>query len=61
MKLSKACQIFEEINSPEYSDCEKFDAITQVVGMATHNSINKTKIIDAFRWVLEHVDQDDQI
>lgn len=61
MKLSKAYRIFEEINSPEYSDCEKFDAITQVLGMVTHNSVTKTKIVEAFRWVLEHINQDDKI
>lgn len=51
MNIGKAVAIFENIDSPEFSDEEKAEAIWLVLNMPTHNSISKDKILKAFKWL----------
>lgn len=53
MNIGKACAIFEKLDSQDYSIEEKATAIHMVADMATHNGINKDKMIDAIKWLLE--------
>ena len=45
MKISKACTIFENIGSPDFTDLEKSEAVYEVIKMPTHNSITKDKML----------------
>lgn len=51
MNIGKAVAIFENIDSPEFSDEEKAEAIWLVLNMPTHNSISKDNILKAFKWL----------
>lgn len=51
MNIGKAVAIFENIDSPEFSDEEKAEAIWLVLNMPTHNSITKDNILKAFKWL----------
>ena len=53
MRISKACVIFNHMDSPEYSDEEKALAIKMVLEMPTHNGITKDQILNATRWLWE--------
>lgn len=53
MKLGKACAIFQNIDSPDYSDEEKGLAVLKVSRMETHNSIRKDDMLKVIRWLLE--------
>ena len=51
MSIGKACAIFEQIDSKEYTEDEKLQAIEDVLfEMVTYNGITKDKILDAFKW-----------
>ena len=51
MNIGKAVAIFENIDSSEFSDEEKAEAIWLVLNMPTHNSITKDNILKAFKWL----------
>lgn len=51
MNIGKAVAIFENIDSQEFSDKEKAEAIWLVLNMPTHNSITKDYILKAFKWL----------
>lgn len=53
MNIGKACAIFEQIDSDNYTDDEKLIAIHEVLQMPTYNGITKDEIIKAFRWFFE--------
>lgn len=55
MKLSEAIHIFETINSDEYTDEEKCQAIYDVMLMPTHNSISKSAMLGVISYLLEMV------
>lgn len=50
MNKGIAYAIFNDIKSEKYTPIEKVIAINEILGMETHNSVTKEKIIDAFRW-----------
>ena len=51
MKHGKAMAIVKNINSAEYTDTEKAEAIYLVMNMATHMSITKDELINAIKWL----------
>lgn len=53
MNIGKACSIFGQIESDEYTEQEKLQAIKEVIAMPTHNGITKTEIIGAFKWFFD--------
>lgn len=53
MNIGKACAIFKNINSDEYTVLEKRSAIRIVLKMATHNSITKADFLEVLRWMME--------
>lgn len=55
MKISKACTIFESIDSPDFTDLEKGEAIYEVLKMPTHNSITKDKMLSVIKWLFDKV------
>ena len=55
MNIGKACAVFEQISSDEYSDAEKLEAVREVVKMPTHNGITKAAMLDVLRWFVENV------
>ena len=55
MKISKACTIFENIDSPDFTDLEKGEAIYKVLKMPTHNSITKGKMLNVIKWLFDKV------
>ena len=55
MKISKACAIFENIDSPDFTDLEKGEAIYEVLKMPTHNSITKDKMLNVIKWLFDKV------
>lgn len=55
MKISKACAIFENIDSPDFTDLEKGKAIYEVLKMPTHNSITKGKMLSVIKWLFNMV------
>ena len=52
MNIGKAWMIFADINSGEYTTEEKGQAILQVSGAATHNSITKAMMLRVIWWLL---------
>lgn len=52
MSLRKACRIFMDIESEEYTDGQKGAAILAVLGMETHNSIPKSAMIKVINYLL---------
>lgn len=52
MNIGKAWAIFADINSEEYTTEEKGQAIMQVCGAATHNSITKAMMLRVIWWLL---------
>lgn len=55
MKISKVCTIFENVDSPDFTDLEKGEAIYEVLKMPTHNSITKGKMLDVIKWLFDKV------
>ena len=53
MKLVRAWMIFANIESEEYTSEEKGQAIMQVCGAATHNSITKAMMMRVIWWLLK--------
>lgn len=52
MKIGKACAIFMQIDSDEYTVEEKGTAIYEVLKMPTHNGINKDKMLSVIWYLL---------
>ncbi len=52
MTFGKAYAIFQNIDSPDYSDEEKGLAVLKIVNMETHNSIRKDDMLKVIRWLL---------
>ena len=55
MKIGKVCAIFENIDSPDFTDLEKGEAIYEVLKMPTHNSITKDKMLSVIKWLFDKV------
>ena len=53
MTFGEAYAIFQNIDSPDYSDEEKGLAVLKIVNMETHNSIRKDDMLKVIRWLLE--------
>ncbi len=64
MSKGKAMAIFLQINSEEFTDEEKAEAIFIVMNIATHNSIKKDNMLAAIRWLwnqkYEWVEENDE-
>ena len=54
MSIGTACWIFGNLSQSTYTDAEKIEAITIVANMETHNSIRKSEMIEAIKWLLKH-------
>ena len=52
MNIGRAVAIFINIESADFSDEEKGQAILQVVQMPTHNGIKKSFFLDVIWWLL---------
>lgn len=52
VNIGKAWAIFADINSEEYTTEEKGQAVMQVCGAATHNSITKAMMLRVIWWLL---------
>lgn len=55
MKTSKACVIFDNIDSPDFTVLEKGEAVYEVLKMPTHNSITKGKMLNVIKWLFDKV------
>ena len=55
MKIGTACAIFDNIDSPDFTDLEKGEAIYEVLKMPTHNSITKDKMLNVINWLFDKV------
>ena len=53
MRIGKACAIFLEIDSDQYTPEEKGEAIYEVLKMPTHMGITKGAMLKAIRYLLE--------
>lgn len=51
MNKGKAMAICQDINSDRYTDEQKVTAIYIVMNMATHNSLNKDKMLEMIKWL----------
>lgn len=51
MRIGKACAIFLNIDSPDYSPNEKGRAIQMVADMPTHNGITKDSMLRVIKWL----------
>ena len=51
MNTGKAMAVFLQINSNNYSDEEKAEAIYHVMNMPTHMSIKKDDMLNALKWL----------
>ena len=56
MKDGTEMAVFKHIREEKYSEEEKLIAIKKVLDMPTHNGITKDEILEAFRWILESLD-----
>ena len=52
MNIGRAWMIFANIDAEEYTTEEKGQAILQVCGAATHNSITKAMMLRVIWWLL---------
>ena len=53
MKNGKACAIFMNINSDDFTAEEKGTAIFEVCKMPTHNGITKDDMLKVIWWLLD--------
>jgi len=51
MSLRTSCAIFENINNESISEEDKAYAIRDVMEMATHDSIQKTSMIEVIKYL----------
>lgn len=65
MQLGKAIAISKNIQSPDYTDKEKANAIYLMMNMVSHMSITKYELIDVIKWLWhyswEFVTEDDEM
>lgn len=54
MNIGKACAIFKQIESDQFTNQEKLFAIQQVLEMPTHNGFTKAETLAAFRWMFDY-------
>ncbi len=54
MNIGRAYAIFDQIDSDQYAEQEKLNAIKQILAMPTHNGVTKSQIVNAFRWVFDY-------
>lgn len=52
MKIGKACAIFMQIESDDYTDEEKGTAIFEVLKLVTHNGITKAAMLAVIKYLL---------
>lgn len=52
MKILKALEIFQNIESDSYLDSDKGEAISVVLAMPTHNSIPKAAMLQVIGYLL---------
>lgn len=55
MKTGKACAIFYNIESDEFTDIEKGEAIREVLDMTTHNGITKDTMLKVIKYLFDMV------
>jgi hypothetical protein len=53
MNIGKACAIFAQIDSEEYTDEEKGTAIYDVLKMPTHNGVTKDQMLKVIDYLLK--------
>lgn len=51
MNFTKAFAVFMQINSKEFTEDEKYEAIQQVLDAATINSITKKQVLNVVSWL----------
>jgi hypothetical protein len=51
MNIGKACAIFLQIESDQYTDRDKEVAIYLVMNMPTHNGITKDSMLRVIKWM----------
>lgn len=51
MNFTKAFAVFMQIDSKEFTEDEKYEAIQQVLDAATINSITKKKVLNVVSWL----------
>lgn len=52
MTLGDAYIIFQNIDSPDFSDEEKGNAVWKIVNMETHMGVTKAMMLKVIRWLL---------
>jgi hypothetical protein len=55
MNIGKACAIFAQIESDQYTDLEKGIAVYMVMAMPTHNGITKDAMLRVIRWMFQQI------
>lgn len=53
MNIGEARRIFDNIDSQQYTDEQKGEAILRVLKMETHNSIKKESMLKAIRYMFD--------
>lgn len=51
MNFTKAFAVFMQIDSKEFAENEKYEAIRQVIDAATINSITKKQVLNVVSWL----------
>lgn len=54
MNIGTAIAIFKNINTNDYTDAEKIEAINEVVAFDTHNGITKADVLAALNWAMRY-------
>lgn len=52
MKTGEAYKIFMDIDSPDYTDNEKGEAVLHILRMETHNSVTKAAMLKVIDYLL---------
>ena len=53
MKIGKACAVFMQIESDQYTDDEKATAIYHVIKMPTHIGVTKDAMLAVIKWLFD--------
>ena len=53
MSIGEARRIFDNIDSQQYTDEQKGEAILRVLKMETHNSVTKESLLKAIRYMFD--------
>lgn len=54
MNIGTAIAIFKNINTNDYTDSVKIQAINEVVAMDTHNGITKADVLAVLNWAMRY-------